>query len=85
MHVCSSFGRLNEARLCSVSQPLSAAQFPALWEFVWPMVLKALKDEQLQHNDWPELHALAAIIAIYVGEAVTRRPWRRMSAVTVYN
>lgn len=49
------------------------------------MVLKALKDEQLQHNDWPELHALAAIIAIYVGEAVTRRPWRRMSAVTVYN
>ena len=61
-----------------VTQPPPAIAFLASWDTVWPMVVKALEEEQLQHNDQAALRALAAITARFIGETVTRRPSQRI-------
>lgn len=64
-----------------LTQPPAAAAFPALWGVVWPIMVKALEDQQLDHINQPALRALAAVVARFIGELTTKRPFRRMLPV----
>ena len=78
--LCAEAALISYMRLITavVTQPPPAVAFLPSWDTVWPMVVKALEEEQLQHNEHSALRALAAITARYVGENVTKRPVQRI-------